>query len=79
VPASDRAGIAAFDPDALARGHGKIGKHVRGNRLPAGVVERGGGAFGIDPRLIAGGLERGDPLLEIGVVQIGDTRFNGVE
>ncbi|MDD2876268.1 MAG: hypothetical protein PHT60_03460 [Acidiphilium sp.] len=68
----------AFKADMPARGFGEGAHHLRSNGLAAGVLKHGLGALGIGLRLIADGLEAVDAVLERRVVQVGDTRLDGV-
>ncbi len=67
-----------FKADTPPRGFGEGTHHLRSNGLAAGVLKHGLGALGIDLRLIADGLEAVDTVLERRVVQVGDTRLDGV-
>ena len=67
-----------FKADMPPRGFGEGADHLRGDGLGSRVVEHGLGALGIGLRLIADGLEAVDTVLERRVVQVGDTRLDGV-
>ncbi|MFE3838710.1 hypothetical protein [Pseudogemmobacter sonorensis] len=69
---------AQIAPDALACALRKAPDHRGADRVVAGAVEQRLRPVGIDPRLIAENLEAGNPFLERRVVQIGDTRLDGV-
>ena len=72
------AAIAAGQAHTLTCGVGELSQHRRGDRLLACAFQHGSRAVGIDPRLVADGLEAGDTVLEVRVVQVGDAALDGV-
>ena len=69
---------AAGNVHALSRRLGELADHLRRDRLLTRAFQRGPRPFGVDLGLVAYGLQTGDALLQRWVVQIGDTRLNGV-
>jgi hypothetical protein len=64
--------------NALPRAARKPCDHCGTERAVAGAFEQCLSAVGVNPGLIAENLEAGNTLLECRVVQIGNTRLDGV-
>jgi hypothetical protein len=69
---------AAVQPDTLAGGCGKRAQHLWRYSLLSRVLEHGLRAVCIGLGLIADGLEPVDAVFQRRVVQIGNTRLDGV-
>ncbi|MHA4835581.1 hypothetical protein [Sphingopyxis sp. MSC1_008] len=73
------AAIAApLDSHPLARGGSELRQHVGCDRLLARSAERGLHSLRISLRLIARRLERRDPGLEVGIVNVSNAVLNCV-